>query len=158
MQNPPQADTVEALFVHVYELSVQFPIEATTAALDDLDSKNINMLYIAVLSRLFPTSDMHHPVITPLLLMIAKFLQKPMEKVEDLVSGLFLCDLYIQGQLESKRLMPEVVGFLTRAKVILDHNYSEKSCISMNDTLKLNKAKEPKDEKINLFSKSNVTR
>lgn len=55
------------------------------------------LLMLHVLLRLFPSSDLQHPVITPLYLLLARYLdQSLVVNKRDLAAGLFLCFIYLE--------------------------------------------------------------
>ncbi|CAG8612632.1 20514_t:CDS:2, partial [Gigaspora rosea] len=77
-------------------------------------------ILLRILSQVFPTSDFHHPVVTPALLLMAQYLaQCPLSNGLDLVSGLLLCNLMHEYQILSKRIIPEALNFLFIALVYL---------------------------------------
>lgn len=60
-------------------------------------------------------SDFAHPVTTAAALLIAQYLaQCRVRNIIDMAAGLFLCSISTQYETFSKRLVPEVVNFLSR--------------------------------------------
>ncbi|RKP25632.1 nucleolar protein 14 [Syncephalis pseudoplumigaleata] len=131
----PHTAVVDRLFPHIHALASQFPEVATehtrkillewqstmVASMTQDDTappafpSTRELLFLLVVMRLFPTSDKLHPVITPAFLYIGQCLgQMPVRTDRDALSGLFLCQLYIESQSISKRMMPEVFNYLYR--------------------------------------------
>ncbi|MBW0505720.1 hypothetical protein O181_045435 [Austropuccinia psidii MF-1] len=74
------------------------------------------LIFLRLIGLLWSTSDFSHPVVAPALLLMSQYLnQLRVKQFTDLISGLFLCTLALQYETYSKRLMPEVVNFLTLA-------------------------------------------
>jgi nucleolar protein 14 len=56
--------------------------------------KIANLFLFKLLGRIFATSDFHHNIVTPILLLIGQYLaQCQVINGKDLISGLFLCNL-----------------------------------------------------------------
>ncbi|RNA32622.1 nucleolar 14 [Brachionus plicatilis] len=69
-----------------------------------------------LISSIFPTSDFRHQIITPCLLIMARYLiQSQIQNIGDLFRGLFLCNLCYEFVSKSKRYIPECVQFLNGA-------------------------------------------
>ncbi|KAL1917482.1 uncharacterized protein VTP21DRAFT_3875 [Calcarisporiella thermophila] len=118
---------------HLFELSQQMPSKAAecfnshiaswqkklTKGLSAPDTKKslfpskAELIALRILCMIFPTSDLQHPVVTPATLLMGQYLsQSPVRSGTDLASGLFLCNLFYEYQLLSKRYIPEVINFL----------------------------------------------
>lgn len=71
------------------------------------------LVFLRVLGVLWPTSDMHHVVVSPARLLMGSYLGLcRIRCFVDAASGLFLCTLFLQYERRSKRFVPEVVNFL----------------------------------------------
>ncbi|CAI2177220.1 4034_t:CDS:10 [Funneliformis geosporum] len=82
--------------------------------------KITELIYFKLLGKIFPTSDFHHNIITPTLLLIGQYLaQCHVINGKDLVSGLFLCNLLYEYQSLSRRIVPEAINFLFTTLVYL---------------------------------------
>jgi nucleolar protein 14 len=69
-----------------------------------------------VISALWPTSDLHHVVISPARILMGSYLDLcRVRSFADLASGLFLCTLYLQYESLSKRFVPEAINFVITA-------------------------------------------
>ncbi|KAH9045291.1 Nop14-like protein [Lactarius pseudohatsudake] len=68
---------------------------------------------LRILGALWPTSDMHHIVVSPARLLMGSYLGLcKIRSLADAASGLFLCTLFLQYESLSKRFVPEVINFL----------------------------------------------
>ncbi|KAI0307057.1 nucleolar protein 14 [Multifurca ochricompacta] len=71
------------------------------------------LVLLRVLGALWPTSDMHHVVVSPARLLMGSYLGLcKIRSLTDAASGLFLCTLFLQYESLSKRFVPEVINFL----------------------------------------------
>lgn len=71
------------------------------------------LVLLRVLGALWPTSDMHHIVVTPARLLMGSYLGLcKIRSVANAASGLFLCTLFLQYESLSKRFVPEAINFL----------------------------------------------
>jgi nucleolar protein 14 len=71
------------------------------------------LMYFKLVSVLFPTSDFHHPVVTPSMLYMSQILnQCQISTRRDVAAGLFLCSIFLEYVSYSKRFVPEVMNFL----------------------------------------------
>ncbi|CAG8542688.1 2598_t:CDS:10, partial [Dentiscutata heterogama] len=141
-ENPVPMLLINKLVGHIFDLVQQIPESATdyflskivamennlTKRLSSSGLKNSKLMFptisefilLRILSQVFPTSDFHHPVTTPTLLLMAQYLaQCPLLNGLDLVSGLFLCNLMHEYQILAKRIIPEALNFLFIALVYL---------------------------------------
>ncbi|KAK9765272.1 nucleolar complex protein 14 [Basidiobolus ranarum] len=133
-QNPIPLANINALTKHILELSQQMPEVAAEYAMSDITSsqKTLNKALVAgtksgmpsadelltfkLYGHIFPTSDLQHVVITPLMLMIGQYLgQCSIRNGRDLLSGLFLSNIVLEFQSLSKRIVPEAHNFLLSA-------------------------------------------
>ncbi|TPX35308.1 hypothetical protein SmJEL517_g02315 [Synchytrium microbalum] len=72
-----------------------------------------DLLLIRLFGLIFPTTDFDHPVITPMVLLLCRFLSLVrVNERADVIAGLFLCNLLLDFQSVAKRYLPEVMPFL----------------------------------------------
>jgi nucleolar protein 14 len=78
------------------------------------------LTFLRVIGIIWPTSDMHHPVISPARLLMGAYLGLcRVRSFGDVIRGLFLSSLFLQYELLSKRFVPEVINFLANATLHL---------------------------------------
>ena len=83
---------------------------------------------LRVLGALWPTSDMHHVVVSPARLLMGSYLSLcKIRSFIDAASGLFLCTLFLQYETLSKRFVPEAISFLTDTVLCLSPRRSSPS-------------------------------
>ena len=71
---------------------------------------------LRVIGALWPTSDLHHVVISPARILMGSYLGLcRVRSFADLASGLFLCTLFLQYESLSKRFVPEAINFVINA-------------------------------------------
>lgn len=71
------------------------------------------LVLLRVLGVLWPTSDMHHIVVSPARLLMGSYLGLcKIRSLANATSGLFLCTLFLQYESLSKRFVPEAISFL----------------------------------------------
>ena len=74
------------------------------------------LVLLRVLGALWPTSDMHHIVVSPARLLMGSYLGLcKIRSLANATSGLFLCSLFLQYESLSKRFVPEAINFLIGA-------------------------------------------
>lgn len=120
------------LTLHLYELCQMSPIPAGQAVIDIIMERQeaftqycqrkggrglypgLDMLMLfKLISVLFPTSDLRHPVVTPTMLFMGQILtQCPVQNMRDVTAGLFICNLFLEYVSLSKRFIPEVINYL----------------------------------------------
>jgi nucleolar protein 14 len=72
------------------------------------------LVLLRVLGELWPTSDMHHVVVSPARLLMGSYLGLcKIRSFSDAASGLFLCTLFLHYETLSKRFVPEAISFLS---------------------------------------------
>ncbi|KAI9802241.1 MAG: hypothetical protein M1825_002962 [Sarcosagium campestre] len=128
--NPPKTDfvTLELLIRHLHSLAKIYPLEVSTAfrsALEDVATNRPlypspgDLIMLTAVSTIFPTSDHFHPVVTPAMLSMTRYLDQSMpETYRDLAIGTFVQTLCLQYQRLSKRYIPEVLNYA--ANTLLD--------------------------------------
>ncbi|KAG0321587.1 nucleolar complex protein 14 [Dissophora globulifera] len=78
------------------------------------------LTFFRILGQIYSTSDFQHQVITPAQFLMSQYLgQCQVSSVKDLVSGLMLCNLFLDYQTLSKRAVPEAINFLSASLVYL---------------------------------------
>ncbi|XP_071609470.1 nucleolar protein 14 [Heliangelus exortis] len=71
------------------------------------------LIYLKIVSLLFPTSDFWHPVVTPAFMYMSQLLSKcRVTTLQDIIKGLFICCLFLEYVSLSRRLVPELINFL----------------------------------------------
>nr|CAG8492247.1 10946_t:CDS:10 [Entrophospora candida] len=101
-------------------LSVNSSKKPKNALSTSLFPSSSELFLLKILSLIFPTSDFHHPVVTPSMLLMCQYLTIcPIYNGKDLVSGLFICNLIYEYQKLSQRIVPEALNFLYSSLVYL---------------------------------------
>ncbi|XP_025025112.1 nucleolar protein 14 [Python bivittatus] len=130
-KEPPELKTVDKLVVILFELCQMFPKaasnhmklllqDATHSMEEIIEEKGLlafpeldMLLYLKIITVLFPTSDFWHPVVTPSLVYMSQLLTKCAVRTEqDVVKGLLVCCLFLEYTSMSQRFVPELVNFL----------------------------------------------
>jgi nucleolar protein 14 len=74
------------------------------------------LCFLRLIGTIWPTSDKKHAVVTPTRLLMGAYLGLcRVRDLKDMASGLFLCTLFLQFEVLSKRLVPEAVNFVANA-------------------------------------------
>ena len=120
---------VENLIRHIHSMAKSNPEAVGHAFRSQLQQISENrplamvagdLILLTAISTIFPTSDHFHPVVTPAMLTIARYLgQNNMVSVQDVQIGLYCCTLALQCQQISKRFVPEVIPYLCNALAVL---------------------------------------
>ena len=113
---------LETLLRHIHSLARSFPLEVTQAFRKHLQSLHQDrplsptpgdLVLLAGISTIFPTSDHFHPVVTPAILSIGRYLgQQKIQTLSDLTTGAYVGTLCMQYQRLSKRYIPEFTNYL----------------------------------------------
>ncbi|KAK9399237.1 nucleolar protein 14-like [Crotalus adamanteus] len=130
-EKPPKVKTIDKLVVVLFELCQMFPKAAADhmkLLLQDIihqmeemaERKDLlifprldKLLYLKIVTVLFPTSDFWHPVVTPSLIYMSQLLTKcAVTKEQDVAKGLFVCCLFLECTSRSRRFVPEMASFL----------------------------------------------
>ena len=82
---------------------------------------------LRVIGSTWSTSDLNHAVVSPARVLMGAYLGLcRVRSMSDVASGLFLCTLFLQFEVFSKRLVPEAINFLVNAVLHLaPHRYKE---------------------------------
>ncbi|KAF9171713.1 nucleolar complex protein 14 [Mortierella sp. AD011] len=130
--------TLNKLVRHIYAMTSQLGDHATECVLGFLEAfedelnKDITsgttsglpkidkLTFFRILGQIYSTSDFQHQVITPAQFLMSQYLgQCKASSVKDLASGLMLCNLFLDYQTLSKRIIPEAINFLGSSLVYL---------------------------------------
>ncbi|XP_070613104.1 nucleolar protein 14 [Erythrolamprus reginae] len=130
-EDPPKLKTIDKLVGVLFELCQMFPkaasnhmkflLQEATHSMEEIVERNglltfpeLDMLlYLKIITVLFPTSDFWHPVVTPALIYMSQLLTKCAVRTEqDVMKGLFVCCLFLDYTSLSQRFVPELVNFL----------------------------------------------
>ncbi|KAI0189356.1 Nop14-like family protein [Xylaria flabelliformis] len=118
--NPTPFATLESVIRHIHSLAKSFPIEISEefrSRVNDLTSRCLSptlgdLVILIAIGTIFPPSDAFHPVITPAMLLIARYLgQKIPKSTTDFVQGVFMGSLALQYLKLSQRFCPEFMNF-----------------------------------------------
>ena len=133
---------LSALVPHLFALCRSYPIESAEYFVEKLSLMHKNLkrglatgalepdartwpglselVFLRVTGIIWPTSDMHHPVISPARLLIGAYLGLcRVRSFGDIASGLFLSSLFLQYESLSKRFVPEAINFAVNATLHL---------------------------------------
>ena len=126
--HPPFA-ILENLLRHVHSLAKSHPDAVASAFRNHLrkmeEKRPLNLLpadliILTGVSTIFPTSDHFHPVVTPAMLSMGRYLgQGALETLGDLVTGAYIGSLCFQYQNLSKRYVPEFINYVLNALLVL---------------------------------------
>ncbi|NXB40180.1 NOP14 protein, partial [Eulacestoma nigropectus] len=127
----PELRTIDKLVLPLYNLCQMFPEAASDSikfilrdAAHDLEEVIEvkgratfpgldTLIYLKIISLLFPTSDFWHPVVTPAFMYMSQLLTKcRITTLQDVVKGLFICCLFLEYVSLSRRFVPELINFL----------------------------------------------
>ncbi|KAI1733722.1 nucleolar protein 14 [Xylaria scruposa] len=118
--NPHPFATLESITRHIHSLAKSFPIETSEefrSRINDLTSRCLSptpgdLVILVAIGTIFPPSDAFHPVITPAMLLIARYLgQKIPKSTTDFVQGVFMGSLALHYLKLSQRFCPEFMNF-----------------------------------------------
>ena len=125
----PPFSILENLLRHVHSLAKSHPDAVAFAFRSHLremgDKRPLNLLpgdlvVLTGVSAIFPTSDHFHPVVTPSMLSMGRYLgQGALETLGDLMIGAYVGSLCFQYQNLSKRYVPEFITYVLNALFIL---------------------------------------
>ncbi|XP_068044647.1 nucleolar protein 14 [Anomalospiza imberbis] len=127
----PELRTIDKLVLPLYNLCQMFPESASDSikfilgdAAHDLEEVIEvkgratfpgldTLIYLKIVSLLFPTSDFWHPVVTPAFMYMSQLLTKcRILTLQDVIKGLFICCLFLEYVSLSRRFVPELINFL----------------------------------------------
>lgn len=127
-EHPPFA-VLESLIRHVHSLGKTFREEVGRAFRIHLKAVHEerstaptagDIIILTAIASVFPTSDHFHPVVTPAMLCMTRYLgQKVPSSLNDLVMGTYVVTLCLHYQRLSKRYIPETVNYVLNALLAL---------------------------------------
>lgn len=113
--------TLESVTRHLHSLSKSFALEIAQQLRMHLQSmadsrptalRSGDLVVLSAIGSIFPTSDHFHQVVTPAMLVMARYLgQSKPQTLADYATGIYLATLTIQYQQLSKRYVPEFMNF-----------------------------------------------
>ncbi|KAI1437557.1 Nop14-like protein [Xylaria sp. CBS 124048] len=118
--SPPPFATLESIIRHIHSLAKSFSIDISEefrSHINDSASRCLSptlgdLVILVAIGTIFPPSDAFHPVITPAMLQIARFLgQKIPKSTTDFVKGIFMGTLALHYLKLSQRFCPEFMNF-----------------------------------------------
>ncbi|KAH8737575.1 nucleolar protein 14 [Ilyonectria robusta] len=117
----PSFSVLESLVRHIHSLAKMFPVEISKQFRHNMEemanSRSLalqpgDLILLAAVGSVFPTSDHFHQVVTPAMLTIARYLgQKVPQQLSDFAIGTYLSILAVSYQKLAKRYVPEVINF-----------------------------------------------
>jgi nucleolar protein 14 len=121
---------IDFLIRHLHAMTKAYPEPVSTAfrgKLKEINESRMNdeiragdLMLLTAVASIFPTSDHFHPVVTPSMLLIARWLgQIDVNSVKVMAIGTYLATLAAQYQRLSKRYIPESVSFTLKALSLL---------------------------------------
>jgi nucleolar protein 14 len=125
----PNFEIIESILRHVHSMAKSQPEEVSSAfrshlekisSLRPLNLSSGDLMILTGISTTFPTSDHFHPVATPAMLTIARYLgQSQIQSLQVLGKGAYCCTLALQHQSLARRYVPEVITYIVNAFAIL---------------------------------------
>ncbi|KAI0508376.1 nucleolar protein 14 [Xylaria bambusicola] len=112
--------SLESIIRHLHSLAKSFPVdisEGFRSQINNFATRCLSptlgdMVILVAVGTIFPPSDAFHPVITPAMLLITRYLgQKIPKTTTDFVQGVFMGSLVLQYQKLSQRYCPEFMNF-----------------------------------------------
>ncbi|CAH0026676.1 unnamed protein product [Clonostachys rhizophaga] len=120
-ETSPPFSVLESLIRHIHSLAKSFPLEIAQefrTQIEEVSSERPlaiqpgDLILLTAVGTIFPTSDHFHQVVTPAMLVIARYLgQKVPQDLADHAIGSYLSILTLQYQKLAKRYVPEVLNF-----------------------------------------------
>ncbi|KAK7421957.1 nucleolar complex protein 14 [Neonectria punicea] len=117
----PSFSVLESIVRHIHSLAKMFPIEISKQFRQNIEEMNNerplalqpgDLILLAAVGTVFPTSDHFHQVVTPAMLTISRYLgQKVPQQLSDFAVGTYLSILAVSYQKLAKRYVPEVINF-----------------------------------------------
>lgn len=134
----PRFDLVSLLLPHLHAIIKAYPIPAAQFFNEKLNLMHKNLkrgllrgttslgtrtwpgaselCLLRIIGIIWPTSDLNHAVISSARVLMGAYLGLcRLRSLRDVVSGLFLCTLFLQYECISKRFVPEAINFLVNA-------------------------------------------
>ncbi|XP_049778606.1 nucleolar protein 14 homolog [Schistocerca cancellata] len=125
-QSPQCFSVLDRLIPHIYDLTHMSPVSAGQSVLEVIKEKQTDfrnskrtypgcdtLVFLKLVSHLFPTSDFRHPVVTPTIIFMEQILwESRIQSRRDVATGLFITTLLLEYSVLSKRFSPAAVNFL----------------------------------------------
>lgn len=127
-EQKPSMQIVEQLIRHLHSMAKEQPLEVALAFRErfrgiieqDKEIPPGDLTLLTAISTIFPTSDQWHPVVTPAMLIMTRYLaQIQITNKVELATGIFVSSLLLRYQTRSSRYVPEVINYLCRALRLL---------------------------------------
>ncbi|KAK6505407.1 nucleolar complex protein 14 [Arthrobotrys musiformis] len=131
LPSPAPMDVLEILLRHLHSFSKEFPQASATKFREYLQkffdrigqqkkTERSDLVILTALSIIYPTSDHFHIVVTPAMLVVARWLSSnaPTD-IEKLVHGCYMVTLCLQYQRLSKRVIPEALNYVYQSLLVL---------------------------------------
>lgn len=137
----PSATILDTIASHTYSLTKTYPIPSAEFFVSKLNlmQKNLTrglqnpldeasktfpgapeLVLLRILGATWSTSDMKHPVVSPAKYLMGAYLGlSRVRSMTDVVSGLYLCSLFMHYEQLSKRYVPEAINFLVQSLLLL---------------------------------------
>ncbi|KAF2970922.1 hypothetical protein GQX73_g2689 [Xylaria multiplex] len=118
--SPPPFAALESITRHLHSLAKSFPIdiaEEFRSQINDLASRFMSptlgdLVVLMAIGTIFPPSDAFHPVTTPAMLLITRYMGQKIPKTTiDYVQGVFMGSLALHYFKLSQRFCPELMNF-----------------------------------------------
>ncbi|KAI0537619.1 nucleolar protein 14 [Xylaria digitata] len=118
--SPPPFAALESITRHLHSLAKSFPIdiaEEFRSQINDLASRFMSptlgdLVVLMAIGTIFPPSDAFHPVTTPAMLLITRYMGQKIPKTTiDYVQGVFMGSLALHYLKLSQRFCPEFMNF-----------------------------------------------
>ncbi|KAI1821270.1 Nop14-like protein [Xylaria intraflava] len=118
--SPPPFATLESIIRHVHSLAKSFSLDISEefrSQINDLASRYLSptlgdLVVLMAIGTIFPPSDSFHQVVTPAMLLIARYMgQKVPKSTIDFVQGIFMGTLALHYLKLSQRFCPELMNF-----------------------------------------------
>ncbi|XP_023701640.1 nucleolar protein 14 [Cryptotermes secundus] len=117
---------LDCIVPHLYDLTHVTPLSVGHCMVEVLKEKQQDfrshcssfpgldtLVFLKLISHLFPTSDFRHPVVTPACVFMCQMLcQCKVKTARDVARGLFLVTLILEYTVLSKRFSPAAINFL----------------------------------------------
>ncbi|KAI3328409.1 nucleolar protein 14 [Ustulina deusta] len=118
--NPPPFALLESIIRHLHSLAKSFSIDISEefrSQINDLATRCLSptlgdLVVLMAIGTIFPPSDAFHPVTTPAMLLIARYLGQKIPKTTiDFAQGAFMGSLALHYLKLSQRFCPEFMNF-----------------------------------------------
>jgi nucleolar protein 14 len=119
----PPTSAIDVVIRHIHSMARKFPNPVSIAFRSHLKTMHENksmtagdLIVLTAIGSIFPSSDHFHQVVTPAMLLMARWLGMTTPQTTlDLSTGAFLVAICLKYQTIAKRYVPEMVHFTTLA-------------------------------------------